>query len=236
MRAVPGVAPALRSTAALVAVAMLATAAPVVRASSSIRDDTDRSAFQAWFTFLADVQFERATADVIDCASLVRHAYREALRVHSTDWYRRSQLPIVPAIPDVRHAPPVKDGAWLLFRTAVDPERFAEFADAATLVRFNARLVGRDVHAAQPGDLLYFRHEEAKSPDHLMIVVGESRFDPAGRDWLVYHTGPEGHSLGEVRKVRLADLERHPSERWRPVRSNAGFVGVFRLAILDREI
>ena len=198
-------------------------------------DDTDRAAFQAWFTFLADAQFERRTADVTDCASLVRHAYREALRPHSPAWYRASALPVMAALPDVRDAPRVQDGAWRLFRVGEHPDRYAEFADAATLVRYNARRVGRDARAARPGDLLYFRQEHADSPAHLMVFVGESRFDSSRRDWLVYHTGPDGASPGEVRKVALADLERHPSPRWRPLRVNPAFVGVFRLAILDRE-
>ena len=196
-------------------------------------DETDRMAFRSWFTFLADAQFERQTDDVTDCAALVRHAYREALRPHSPEWYRESRLPLAVAFPDVRYTPPVRDGAWMLFRVSDDPETFAEFADASTLIRLNARLVGRDAHAAQPGDLLYFRHADAESPDHLMVVVGESRFDHARSDWLVYHTGPQTGGRGEVRRVALADLERHPSPRWRPLRENRAFVGVFRLAILD---
>ena len=62
---------------------------------------------------------------------------------------------------------------WPLFRTAAgtDP-RYAEFADARTLVTLNSRLVGRDVADARPGDLLYFRRPGAAQPDHVMVVVG----------------------------------------------------------------
>ena len=217
------------------ALVVCAALRPSARATTRLADDTDRSAFRAWFTLLADVQFERTTDDVVDCTSLVRHAYREALRAHSPEWYRRSQLPVTVAFPDVRHAPPVRNGVWLLFRIARDPERFAEFADAATLIRFNTRLISRDTRAAEPGDLLYFRQAAARSPHHLMIFVGESRLERSRRDWVIYDTGPEGGVPGEVRKVSLADLERHPSPRWRPVPDNAAFAGVFRLAILDRE-
>jgi uncharacterized protein YfaT (DUF1175 family) len=209
--------------------AIVETTAPIAR------DDTDRSAFRQWFTFLADAQFERRTDDVIDCASLVRHAYREALRPHTPDWHRRMHLPLFASFPDIRQSPPeTRDGAWLLFRVADRPPRYAEFADAATLVRLNARLVGRDPLAAEPGDLLHFRQPDAASPDHLMIVVGESRFEPARHDWIVYHTGPRDGGQGEVRKASLADLQRHPSSRWRPIAANRAFVGVFRLSILDR--
>ena len=200
-----------------------------------LRDDADRAAFRAWFTTLADAQFERRTPDVTDCASLVRHAYREALRSHSAAWLQSARLPRLLSLPDVRQRPStVEDGAWLLFRVQRSPERYAEFADADTLVTLNARRLGRDVRAAQPGDLLYFRQDAADSPAHLMVFVGESRFD-AGHDWVVYHTGPDGSWPGEVRKVALHDLARHPSARWRPIVANPAFVGVFRLAILDRE-
>jgi uncharacterized protein YfaT (DUF1175 family) len=99
----------------------------------------------------------------------------------------------------------------------------------------NARSLGRDAGVARPGDLLYFRQEGAGSPDHLMVFVGQSSFDAAHRDWVVYHTGPQGKAPGEMRKVSLADLQRHPAARWRPIRSNPAFAGVFRLNILDRE-
>jgi uncharacterized protein YfaT (DUF1175 family) len=204
--------------------------------ASALADETDRAAFRRWFTFLADAQFERRSADVTDCAALIRHAYREALRPHSPEWYRRSHLPLFAGFPDVRQPPAaVRDGAWLLFRVADRPARYAEFADAATLIRLNARFVARDPTAAEPGDLFYFRQEEADRADHLMVFVGESRFDPSRRDWIVYHTGPQGDDPGEVRKVSLADLQRHPSARWRPLGANRAFAGVFRLSILNRR-
>lgn len=218
----------------------VATAARAVRQSAIATgdrtlDDADRTAFRRWFTFLADAQFERRTDDVTDCAALVRHAYREALRAHTPDWYRRSRVPRLVSIPDVRSVPAVVDGAWRLFRVSAQPTRFAEFADAATLIRFNTRLVGREASQARPGDLLYFHQDGASSPDHLMVVVGPSVFDADRRDWLVYHTGPDGTYTGEVRKVALADLARHPAPRWRPIAANPAFVGVFRLSILDAE-
>jgi uncharacterized protein len=228
-------------TAATVAVGLLAASTLLLAATPAhfdrhLRlDDSDRSAFRAWFTFLADVQFERRSADVIDCAALVRHAYREALRPHSPQWFQAARLPMLVSFPDVRHAPSVVEGSWPMFKVSADPDRYAEFADAETIVRLNARRVGRDVRSAEPGDLLYFRHADAASPSHLMVFVGESRFDRGRRDWLVYHTGPEVGWPGEVRKVALTDLERHPSPRWRPVPQNAEFIGVYRLSILDRE-
>ena len=96
---------------------------------------------------------------------------------------------------------------WPLFRVApATPARFAEFADARTLVTLNARPLGRDIAALQPGDLLYFRQPAQSQPDHVMVFVGRSFFDREHDDWVVYHTGPIDGGPGEVRKVRLHDL------------------------------
>ena len=80
--------------------------------------------------------------------------------------------------------------------------------------------------------MLYFRQQGQREPDHLMVFVGRSHFDPDGDDWVVYHTGPLDGGAGEVRKVRLATLAQHPAPRWRPLASNPSFVGVFRLGML----
>ena len=179
---------------------------------------------------LADAAYYRAVPEAVDCAALIRYAAREALRPHSPEWRRRAGLPVVPALPDVRLPPPAAESLYPLFRVSEDPgEPLAEFADARTLVRFNTRLVSRDVGALRPGDLLYFHQPAQQQPDHLMVFVGPSSLDPSAHDFVVYHTGPDGSDTGEVRKVRLGSLLRHPAPRWRPVPANQAFVGVFRL-------
>lgn len=211
--------------------------AHVADAQVVFRDAADRDAFRQWFVVLADAQFYRTTADVTDCAALVRHAVREALRSQSPDWIRRAGLPGAVAVPATHARATQRDGALLMFRIGdTMPPRYAEFADARTLVRFNAKPLGRDVAALRPGDLLYYRQQDQRFPDHLMVFLGRSPFEAEGSDWVVYHTGPSAEgdasppAAGEVRKVRLADLQRHPAERWRPVPGNDNFVGVFRPA------
>jgi len=210
-----------------------------VDAQVSPRDASDRSALRAWIAVLADAQFYRTTPDVTDCAALLRHAVREAVRPHSDDWYRRMQFPLAVALPDVSARPVERDGMLPLFAVARGAHpRYAEFADAKTIVALNAIPRGRDVRAARSADLLYFRQEDQQLPDHLMIVIGASSFEPGAADWVVYHTGPSAARAdapatpGEVRKVRLADLVRHPSPRWRPLESNRAFIGVFRLRMV----
>jgi uncharacterized protein len=214
----------------LLAALFLITAAAATQAQIHLADEGDREAFRSWFTFLADAQFYRHTDDVADCAGLIRHAVREALRPHTPEWVRQAALPLAPAYPDVRRAPAPAPGGWPLFR--VGPGQAAEFADARTIVSLNARPIGRDLGALHPGDLLYYRQTEQASPDHLMVYIGPSRFERDGRDWVVYHTGPSEGSPGEVRKTRLAELLHHPAARWRPIAPNPAFVGIFRLAWL----
>lgn len=214
---------------------MLLVFASVALPSAQVRlaDESDRAAFRAWFVLLADAQFERATPDVGDCAALIRHAFREALRAHTPEWVRRAALPFAPQFADVRSAPKPGPGGWPLFQVSAGPRaQFAEFADAKTLIAFNVRPLGRDPRALRAGDLLYFRQPGQKEPDHLMVFVGRSLFETDGDDWVVYHTGPTDAGPGEIRKVRLATLQQHPASRWRPLLSNPQFIGVYRLALL----
>ena len=212
-------------------IALASVAQPV--AQVRLADESDRAAFRSWFVLLADAQFERATTDVTDCAALIRHAFREAMRAHTPEWIRRAALPFAPQFAEVRSAPKAGANGWPLFQVSAGPKtQFAEFADARTLIGLNARHLGRDTKALRAGDLLYFRQPGQKDPDHLMVFVGRSMFEDEGDDWVVYHTGPTDAGPGEVRKVRLATLQQHPAARWRPLTSNPRFVGVYRLAVL----
>jgi len=218
--------------AAAVAAASLLVSAPI-SAQVRLADESDRAAFRSWFVLLADAQFERQTDDVKDCAGLVRHAVREALRAHTPEWVRRSGLPFTPQFAEVRSAPRATDDSLPLFQITPGPSpKFAEFADAKTLIYLNARSLGRDTRALRAGDLLYFHQPAQHEPDHVMVFIGRSQFESDGDDWIVYHTGPLDGGPGEVRKIRLSMLMQHPSPRWRPVMSNPNFVGVFRLGIL----
>jgi uncharacterized protein len=215
------------------AIAIVITVSGQLAAQVRLADESDRAAFRSWFVLLAEAQFERTTADVIDCAALVRHAVREALRAHTPEWLRQSQLPFAPRFADVRSAPRPTATGWPLFRIeSSTPPKYAEFADARTIVRLNSRSIGRNTAALRPGDLLYFHQPSQQAPDHLMVFVGRSSFEHDGDDWVVYHTGPIDNGPGEVRKTRLSTLVQHPAPRWRPLAANPHFIGVFRLGAL----
>ncbi|MBO0719291.1 MAG: DUF1175 family protein [Blastocatellia bacterium] len=214
--------------------------------AAELRTYDDRTSFRRWFTAIAEMQFYRLSeawsADQRDCAGLVRFAWREALRRHDRLWFQMMGEGYEAVAPDLRAY--TLDRSPLgekLFRTDYgqyvenDPN-FSEFADACTLKNYNTVFVSRDPARALPGDLLFFRQPWVqKFPYHVMIYLGEARHASEGAyDWVVYHTGssPSG-AEGEVKKVRLADLKRHPDERWRPVENNRNFLGFYRLKILE---
>jgi uncharacterized protein YfaT (DUF1175 family) len=175
-------------------------------------------------------------AEITDCASLLRYAYREALKRHDENWFTTSLMEVA--------APPGEVRAWsyphsplgtALFRVQpgafeaqdVDDGAFAQFADAKTLVERNAYFVSRDVRQALPGDLLFYRQFGQSSPWHSMIVarVGAEAA-------VVYDTGTDHGQTGELRRVALAELLDHPQPQWRPLPGNPNFLGVYRWNIL----
>ncbi len=213
----------------------------------SARLDTaqDRENFTRWFTFLAETQYyaasPRTQAEIQDCAALVRYAFRNSLVAHSPAWREDAALPYDPGFGDIAkfHYPNGPLGREL-FRARpgpVAPEdleqgAFVEFADSATLLRYNAYLISRDVRAAEPGDLLFFHQPVQREPFHTMLFVGKSYYQPHGSDWIVYHTGDLDGHRGEIREVQAGTLLEHPDLHWRPLLNNPNFLGVYRLEIL----
>jgi uncharacterized protein YfaT (DUF1175 family) len=102
------------------------------------------------------------------------------------------------------------------------------------LWRYNSYFVGRDIARAQPGDLLFFRQQGQNLPFHAMIFLGPSQVESGASSeaFVVYHTGPVGQSAGEIRRPTVTQLLNFPDPRWRPVRSNPSFLGVYRWNIL----
>jgi uncharacterized protein YfaT (DUF1175 family) len=210
----------------------------------------DQETFRRWFVLLAEFQALRPPEDVPseinDCAALLRYAYRNALREHDAAWLRATHVEPPSAFPSIeKYRYPFTPLGVALFRIrpgAFVPEdlkngTFAEFADVKTLKDFNTYFLSRDIGAARPGDLFFYRQLEQDSPFHSMIFLGASAWLPKkapgnGEDAVVYHTGPIGKTRGEVRRLSMAELLQHPSPRWRPVAGNSNFLGVYRWNIL----
>jgi len=208
-------------------------------------DESDRRAFRRWFTFLAEVQYFQQPgarpAEIVDCAALIRYAYREGLRGHDSIWAGEAGLPVVPGLPSVaKYQYPFTPLGAALFRVRPGPFQasdisagaFAQFADAQTLQRFNSHRVSRSLSHAQPGDLLFFRQEAGHMPFHSMIYLGPSQITAGAARYVVYHTGPDGEDSGIIRRLTTDELLRYPEPQWRPVESNPAFLGVYRWNIL----
>ena len=216
-----------------------------------LHSSTDRAAFRAWFTALADTAAalppDHLPHEIDDCAALLRWCYRNALHAHDEAWLATMPFDVLPPIGSVEQYvyPQTPLGAGL-FRVRPGPytsgdaapdssksAAFAQFADAKTLWQRNTFFVSRDAHAARPGDLLFFRQLEQDSPYHSMIVTGKTP------RWVVYHTGPIGNGRsaqpGEVRRMTIDDLLHHPDTRWRPISTNSNFLGVYRWNVLRED-
>ena len=200
-------------------------------------DDHDRRAFRLWFTFLAESQYfhtpETRPAEIVDCAALIRFAYREALHVHDARWATDLRLPVLPAMePVAKYQYPFTPLGAALFRVGEAPDAFAQFADAQTLARFNTHRISRTLAQAQPGDLLFFRQANDHVTFHSMIYLGASQITRDGARYVVYHTGPEGDDPGIIRRLTVDELLRYPEPQWRPVAANPSFLGLYRWNIL----
>jgi uncharacterized protein len=209
----------------------------------------DREAFRRWFVVIAEFQALRPSkdlpAEVTDCSALLRYAYRNALHLHDAAWFNKTGIVPLQSFPSVaKYRYPQTLVGPNLFRVRpgrfapedVGTGAFAEFADAKTLMTLNTYFVSRDIAAARPGDILFYRLLEQDSQFHSMIFVGRSEWIQDGNEsadeLVVYHTGPIGKAPGEMRRMRMADLENYPSPRWRPIPGNSNFLGVYRWNIL----
>jgi uncharacterized protein YfaT (DUF1175 family) len=208
-------------------------------------DAADEPIFRRWFTFLAEAQYfqpqERRPAEIVDCAALIRYAYREALRTHDARWAAEARLPLLNGSDSIAawRYPHSRLGANL-FRITPGPfepadltgNAFAQFADVKTLGRYNTYRISRDLGRALPADLLLYRPEEGRMPYHSMIYLGASHVTRDGRRYVVYHTGPDDAGPGMIRRLTVDDLLRYPETEWRPLAANPQFLGIYRWNIL----
>lgn len=196
----------------------------------TLLEQGDRDAFRTWFVSILEQQLEKPSnawePAQRDCAGLLRFAFREAWGPHTEAWRDRVGF---------QGSPPASDpslsigGPWR--RAFPTPDGWKPFAKGAFLRRLACVPLGRDLAEARPGDLIFFARGGAhETPDHAMAFV---RPDVDGQPVLLYHTGPEGSGgAGEVRRVRLDELNHHPDPEFRPLPENPTFLGVYRWKIL----
>ena len=211
-------------------------------------DETDHRNFRRWFVSIAESQLYKEDPawrqDDHDCAGLIRFAYREALKRHDSKWLAGKPFLVDAAIADVRkynypQVPLLQTG---IFRTRdgsfnetnLADTTFAVSALAAKLRSYNTVFLGKTLENVLPGDLLFYLNTgDAQMPQHAMIFLGNARRPASFDDYVIYHTGPRDDQPGILKKVHLADLLRHPDERWHPAPENRYFLGYYRWKILD---
>jgi uncharacterized protein len=216
-----------------------------------ILSGSDADNFRHWLTLIGEYQFYRIspkwTSEQRDCSGLIRFAMREALKRHKRAWAvdfgaDARFLAAAPADVELYNFDDVPVGDKL-FRTRdgkfelsdLKDGTLSEFADARTLKAFNTRFITRDSTQAKPGDLIFFYEPRVRNfPFHTMLFLGRPVWEPDGADdWVVYHTGASADAPGIIKKVRLSELMKHPDRRWHPEQANPGFLGFYRLKILN---
>ncbi len=210
---------------------------------AELRTEEERAAFRN--RFVAVARSQRPEPDVgwhpdqQDCAGLVRFAYRQALRTDispKAGLYLQTEGPagwgrIAFAFPDIPYLGDrpfrVRDGA---FSDEEDRDTvFDPFANAQHLLFHNTDPLGKNVTAAESGDLLFFFHPENQDqPYHVMIF-----FRRQNEGWLVYHTGTDVSSPGRLKEIPVTRLEEHPDSSWHPRATNENFLGYYRFKILS---
>ncbi|UXI67590.1 DUF1175 family protein [Tahibacter amnicola] len=200
----------------------IALAVPAAPREAAPFDTEQSQRFRAWFTVLVAEQLRQGPNprwSHRDCAGLVRFAVDEALRTHDTQWRQQNGLLQRRLPPELVLSP--EQRAWRQNWRRADGSRGA-YAAAFALVQENSTFVSRDLHQAQPGDLLYF---DQGDDQHLMIWMG---------DYIAYHTGKNTKHDSGLRAVSAHQLFTWRDVRWQPRSDNPNFVGIFRLRFLSR--
>lgn len=212
-----------------------------------LKTEEDRFAFRSWFTSVASSQAKAVDTDWHtvhqDCAGLLRFSYKEALRKHDNSWLERRRFLSRNTIRDVEryNYPDVPLVGTNIFKSGSSKRAFSASANAKTLRDHNTAYVGHDLSQAQNGDLLFYEYDGdfGRTVHSMILLIPTGHYQGDESAFVVYHTGPSRRMLsqpdgtGEVRRVSVADLHRHPDPLWHPRYDNRNFSGVYRWNILQ---
>ena len=123
-----------------------------------------------------------------------------------------------------RHAPTPPAGRSFA-SSAGRPAAMASLPTRGRSCALNARPLGRDTAALQPGDLLYFHQPGQSQPDHLMVFVGRSFFDrEPQRLGRVSHRAHRRAARAKFARCGCAiccNIRRRDGGRWRRIRTSS---------------
>ena len=202
---------------------------------------TDRENFKNWFLSIAESQFYQLSHHFEPihrhCSGLIVFSFKEALKVHNEKWHKRFPYLIRTQYQDVQkyNYPEVPLLGTKIFRNRsgyykksdLKKGYFSETADVKTLINYNLDFISKNHNDFESADIIFFLNDEnTNMPYHSMIFQKEG-------NWLIYHTGPlDNKKEGEVRKVKLTTLMKHPDKKWHPAGDNPRFLGAYRFKII----
>ena len=210
------------ATGILIVPGPLASGSDARGAEASVSLSAEQSRIvRAWMVRIIDAQIASGPTPRWhhrDCAGLVRFAVAEALRPHDVAWRQANGIggrvpPDVTLSPEqraLRHRWRLADGTYSAFVTGLE------------LIQENATLVGKDINDARPGDLLFF---DQGDDQHLMVWTGR---------YVAYHTGSSSATDNGLRAVSVQELMSWRDTRWKPIRGNPNFAGIYHLRFLSR--
>ena len=207
-----------------------------------LADSADRRAFRGWFTLLAESQYFRQTklpSEIQDCASLLRYSYREALRRHDSAWANSAALIITAARAKFVSIATIYSLGASLFRVRDGGFTRRTCTTAPSLSSPMPRPSGEPTPTVWDATSIRSSRRPALlspvgRPQHLSRhdLRRPSQIELGPEQYFVYHTGPQGHDAGEIRRLTVSELMNFSDARWRPVSSNPSFLGVYRWNIL----
>lgn len=232
--------------------------------SVELIDENNRSSFRRWFTSIVESQFYAIHPDWPeirrDCIGLILFAYKEALKTHNDKWLKSFKYITNPSIPDIKayRYPEIPILGTLIFRSEAGPFQesdlknniFQPVATARVLMDYNCHFKGKELDdTIQEGDLLFYKYfVDERIVYHSMVLIKKisnpgrgkvltNQENPDATDGIVvYHTGPDAKSSGEVRKLRISTLNQHPDDIWHVKPNNPHFLGFYRFNILDYQV
>lgn len=178
--------------------------------------------FRSWFLRIVAEELRRGPSPRWvhrDCASLVRFAVGETLRLHDEKWRKASGMGNNPLPPELILLP---EQNLLRNRWKTHAGDYQAYVSAIGLVQGNTVFVSRSILEARPGDLLFF---DQGDDQHLMIWTD---------DGVAYHRGTILPGDNGLRAVSLQQLLNWKDSRWQPRLENSNFVGVYRFSFLSR--
>lgn len=178
--------------------------------------------FRQWFLFIINEQtYKKPNPRWIqrDCAGLIRFAVGETFTEHHDKWVRANGLDhhSLPPNININHQLKKELSQWFV----PGKKKKSNFVMAHGLIQENTEFVTMDINQARPGDLLFF---DQGDDQHLMVWTGRT---------LAYHTGALSDKEKTIKVVHPKELLKWKDTRWRPVRENPNYLGVYRFSFLS---